>query len=155
MAITQAMARSFKKELLLGIHNFGTTNTRAGTGADTFRVALYTSSATMDNTTTAYSVTNEITNTAGTAYVAGGEAITIVTAPTLTGVETTAWLDFTDVTWSTASITANGALIYNDTAAGNPAVAVLAFGADKTATAGNFTIVWPAGNSTDAIIKIQ
>lgn len=149
MAITQAMATSFKVEILKGIHAFGTTNTRAGTGADTFRVALYTSSATLDATTTAYSVTNEVS---GTNYIAGGEAITIVTAPTSTS--TTAWMDFTDVTWGTSTITANGALIYNDTATGNPAVAVLAFGGDKTSTAGNFTIVWPAGDSTNAIIRI-
>ena len=123
---------------------------RAGTTADTFRVALYTSSATMDATTTAYSVTNEVS---GTNYTAGGEAITIVTAPTSTS--TTAWLDFTDVTWATSTITARGALIYNDTSSGNLAVAVLDFGSDKTSTAGNFTIVWPAGDSTNAIIRIS
>ena len=122
---------------------------RAGTGADTFRVALYTSSATMGATTTAYSVTNEVS---GTNYTAGGEAITIVTAPTSTS--TTAWMDFTDVTWATSTITARGALIYNDTSSGNLAVGVLDFGSDKTSTAGNFTIVWPAGDSTSAIIRI-
>ena len=149
MAITQAMATSFKVEILKGLHAFGTSVIRAGTTADTFRVALYTSTATMDATTTAYSVTNEVS---GTAYVAGGEAITIVTAPTSTS--TTAWMDFTDVTWAASTITANGALIYNDTSTGNLAVAVLAFDADKTSTAGNFTIVWPAGDSTNAIIRI-
>lgn len=149
MAITQAMATSFKVEILKGLHAFGTSVTRAGTTADTFRVALYTSTATMDATTTAYSATNEVS---GTGYTAGGEAITIVTAPTSTS--TTAWMDFTDVTWATSTITANGALIYNDTSTGNLAVAVLAFGADKISTAGDFTIVWPAGDSTNAIIRI-
>jgi len=149
MAITQAMATSFKVELLKGIHAFGTTNTRAGTGADSFKVALYLSSASLDSTTLAYTATGE---TSGTNYTAGGGAITIVTAPTSTS--TTAWLDFTDVTWATSTITARGALIYNDTASGNPAVGVLDFGSDKTSTAGNFTIVWPAGDSTNAIIRI-
>ena len=149
MAITQAMATSFKVEILKGLHAFGTSVIRAGTTADTFRVALYTSSATMDATTTAYSVTNEVS---GTNYTAGGEAITIVTAPTSTS--TTAWMDFTDVTWATSTITARGALIYNDTSSGNLAVGVLDFGSDKTSTAGNFTIVWPAGDSTNAIIRI-
>ena len=149
MAISQAMATSFKVEILQGLHAFGTSVIRAGTTADTFRVALYTSSATLGATTTAYSATNEVS---GTAYVAGGETITIVTAPTSTS--TTAWMDFTDVTWAASTITANGALIYNDTSAGNLAVAVLAFGADKTSTAGNFTIVWPTGDSTSAIIRI-
>ena len=149
MAITQAMATSFKVEILKGLHAFGTSVIRAGTTADTFRVALYTSSATMDATTTAYSVTNEVS---GTNYTAGGEAITIVTAPTSTS--TTAWLDFTDVTWATSTITARGALIYNDTSSGNLAVGVLDFGSDKTSTAGNFSIVWPAGDSTNAIIRV-
>lgn len=150
MAITQALATSFKVEILKGLHAFGTSVIRAGTGADTFRVALYTSSATMDATTTAYSVTNEVS---GTNYTAGGEAITIVTAPTSTS--TTAWMDFTDVTWATSTITARGALIYNDTSSGNLAVGVLDFGSDKTSTAGNFSIIFPAGDSTSAIIRIS
>lgn len=150
MAITQAMTTSFKVEILKGLHAFGTSVIRAGTTADTFRVALYTSSATMDATTTAYSVTNEVS---GTNYTAGGEAITIVTAPTSTS--TTAWLDFTDVTWATSTITARGALIYNDTSSGNLAVRVLDFGSDKTSTAGNFSIIFPAGDSTSAIIRIS
>ena len=140
----------FKVEILKGLHAFGTSVIRAGTGADTFRVALYPSSATMGPTTTAYSVTNEVS---GTNYTAGGEAITIVTAPTSTS--TTSWLDFTDVTWATSTITARGALIYNDTSSGKLAVGVLDFGSDKTSTAGNFTIVWPAGDSTTAIIRIS
>ena len=146
----QSLTTSFKVEILKGLHAFGTSVIRAGTTADTFKVALYTSSATMDATTTAYSVTNEVS---GTNYTAGGEAITIVTAPTSTS--TTAWLDFTDVTWATSTITARGALIYNDTSSGNLAVGVLDFGSDKTSTAGNFSIIFPAGDSTSAIIRIS
>ena len=146
----QSLTTSFKVEILKGLHAFGTSVIRAGTTADTFRVALYTSSATMDATTTAYSVTNEVS---GTNYTAGGEAITIVTAPTSTS--TTAWMDFTDVTWATSTITARGALIYNDTSSGNLAVGVLDFGSDKTSTAGNFSIIFPAGDSTSAIIRIS
>ena len=149
MAITQTMTTSFKVEILKGLHAFGTSVIRAGTTADSFKVALYTSSATLDATTTAYSSTNEVT---GTNYTAGGAAITIVTAPTSTS--TTAWLDFTDTTWATSTITARGALIYNDTSSGDLSVGALDFGSDKTSTAGNFTIVWPAGDSTNAIIRI-
>lgn len=148
MAITQAMCTSFKVEILTAYHNFGTTVARAGTSADTFKIALYTSSATLDATTTTYSVTNEVS---GTGYSAGGNTLTVAQVPTSTS--TTAWLDFSDTTWSTATITANGALIYNDTQ-GDRAVAVLAFGGDKTSTAGDFTIVFPAANSTSAIIRI-
>jgi hypothetical protein len=149
MAITQSMSTSFKVNILKGLHAFGTSVIRAGTTADSFKVALYTSSATLDATTTAYSSTNEVT---GTNYTAGGAAITIVTAPTSTS--TTAWLDFTDTTWATSTITARGALIYNDTSSGDLSVGALDFGSDKTSTAGNFTIVWPAGDSTNAIIRI-
>ena len=149
MAITQSMSTSFKVNILKGLHAFGTSVIRAGTTADSFKVALYTSSATLDATTTAYSSTNEVT---GTNYTAGGAAITIVTAPTSTS--TTAWLDFTDTTWATSTITARGALIYNDTSSGDLSVGVLDFGSDKTSTAGNFTIVWPAGDSTNAIIRV-
>lgn len=148
MAITQAMATSFKVEILTAYHNFGTTVTRAGTGADTFKIALYTSAATLGATTTAYSVTNEVS---GTGYTAGGNTLTIAQVPTSTS--TTAWLDFADSTWTAATITANGALIYNSTQA-NRAVAVLAFGGDKTSTAGDFTIIFPTADSTNAIIRI-
>lgn len=148
MAITQAMATSFKVEILTAYHNFGTTVVRAGTGADTFKIALYTSTATLGATTTAYSATNEIT---GTGYTAGGNTLTISQVPTSTS--TTAWLDFADSTWTSATITANGALIYNSTQ-GNRAVAVLAFGGDKTSTAGDFTIIFPTADSTNAIIRI-
>jgi len=136
------LCTSFKVEILKGVHNF--TN---GTG-DTFKIALYTSSATLDATTTAYSATNEAS---GTGYTAGGQALTNVT-PVSSG--TTAYLDFSDVTWSSATITARGALIYNSSAAGNPAVAVLDFGADKTSTAGDFTVVFPTADASNAIVRI-
>ena len=141
MAITQAMCTSFKKELMTATHNL--TN-----GANSFKLALYTSSATMSAATTAYSSTNEAS---GTNYTAGGAALTNVT-PTTSG--TTAFADFADLTFSNATVTANGALIYNDTASGDPAVVVLAFGADKTSTAGDFTIQFPAASSSAAIIRI-
>lgn len=147
MAITQAMATSFKVQMLNGIHAFGTSVVRAATTADTFKIALFTSSATLDATTTTYAVTNE---TSGTGYTAGGNTLTAV-APTSSG--TTAFLDFNDTTWATATITANGALIYNSTQ-GNKAVAVLAFGGDKTSTAGDFTIIFPAADASNAIIRI-
>ena len=141
MAITQAMCTSFKQELLTGTHNF--TN---GTG-DTFKIALFTSSATLGASTTAYSTTNE---TSGTGYTAGGNTLTNVT-PTTSG--TTAFTDFADTTWSTASITARGALIYNSTDS-DKAVVVLDFGADKTSTAGDFTIQFPTADASNAIIRI-
>ena len=141
MAITQAMCTSFKQEILVGTHNF--TN---ATG-DVFKIALYTSSATLDATTTAYSATNEV---AGTGYSAGGLALTNVT-PTTSG--TTAYVDFSDAVWSTATITARGALIYNSSKS-NKAVAVLDFGSDKTSTAGDFTVSFPAFDATNAIVRI-
>ena len=155
MAITQAVATSFKSELLQGIHNFhngsgGGTTTTTGTG-NTFKIALYTSSATLAASTTAYATTNEVS---GTNYTAGGNTLTNVD-PSASG--TTALTDFADTTWSTATITANGALIYNSsTTAGsaNRAVVVLAFGADKTSTAGDFTITFPAADASNAIIRI-
>jgi len=148
MAISQAMATSFKVDLLNGIHAFGTTVTRGSTNADTFKIALYTSSATLDATTTAYTVTNEVS---GTGYSAGGNTLTVAQTPTSTS--TTAWLDFADTTWSSATITANCALIYNDTQS-DKAVAVLAFGGDKTSTNGDFTVVFPTADSSNAIIRI-
>jgi hypothetical protein len=147
MAISQAMCTSFKVELLNGIHAFGTTVVRGATTADTFYLALYTSSATLDATTTAYTATNEVS---GTGYSAGGQALTTV-APTSSG--TTAFLDFDDETWTTATITARGALIYNSTQS-NKAVAVLDFGGDKTSTAGDFTVVFPTADASNAIIRI-
>lgn len=148
MAITQAMATSFKVEILTAYHNFGTTVTRGGTGADTFKIALFTSSATLSASTTAYATTNEVS---GTGYTAGGNTLSVSQVPTSTS--TTAWLDFADSTWTTATITANGALIYNSTQS-NRAVAVLAFGGDKTSTAGDFTVVFPTADSSNAIIRI-
>jgi len=150
MAISQAMVTSFKVEILDGIHNFGTGVIRASTAADVFKLALYTSSATLDASTTAYTTSNEVSSS-GTNYTAGGLTLTISQAPTFTS--TTAWLDFDDLTFASATITANGALIYNETQ-GNKAVAVLAFGGDKTSTAGNFTIQFPSPTSTTAILRI-
>jgi hypothetical protein len=148
MAISQAMCTSFKVQILNGIHAFGTTVVRAGTTADTFKIALYTSSATLGATTTVYSATNEVAN--GNGYTTGGNTLTAV-APTSSG--TTAFTDFNDTTWSTATITANGALIYNSTQ-GDKAAAVLAFGGDKTSTAGDFTIQFPVADASNAIIRI-
>jgi hypothetical protein len=141
MAITQAMCTSFKVELLQGVHNFTATT------GDIFKIALYTSSATLDATTTAYSATNEVS---GTGYTAGGNTLTNVT-PTSSG--TTAFTDFADTTWSNSTITARGALIYNSTDS-DKAVCVLDFGTDKTSTSGSFTIVFPAATASDAIIRI-
>lgn len=149
MPITQAMATSFKVEILTAYHNFGTTVTRGGTGADVFKLALYTSSATLDASTTAYSSTNEVG--ASGSYSAGGGTLTVSQVPTSTS--TTAWLDFADLSFTTATITARGALIYNDTQ-GDRAVCVLDFGTDKTSTSGTFTIQFPTADSTNAIIRI-
>jgi hypothetical protein len=142
MAITQAMCTSFKKELMTGTHNF------TASSGNTFKLALYTSSATLSAATTAYSSTNEAS---GTNYTAAGAALTSVT-PTTSG--TTAFGDFADLTFSNATVTANGAVIYNDTASGDPAVVVLAFGGDKTSTAGDFTIQFPTADASNAIIRI-
>ena len=150
MPITQAMVTSFKVQILTATHNFGTAPTRATGAADVFKIALYTSSATLGASTTAYTTSNEVSSS-GTNYVAGGKTLTISQAPTFTS--TTAWLDFDDITWDSATLTSNGALIYNETQ-GNKAVAVLAFGGDKTSTAGNFTIQFPAATSTTAILRI-
>lgn len=142
MAITQALCTSFKVELLQGIHNF-TTST-----GDVFKLALYSSAATLDATTTAYTASNEVGNS-GT-YSAGGGTLTNVT-PTSSG--TTAFTDFADLSFTSATINARGALIYNSTDA-NRAVAVLDFGGDKISTAGTFTIQFPAATASDAIIRI-
>lgn len=141
MAITQAMCTTFKQELMQALHNFDSA------GGDTFKIALYTSSATLDASTTAYTTSNEVT---GTGYTAGGNTLTNVT-PNYSG--TTAYTDFADTTWSSASITARGALIYNSTNS-NRAVCVLDFGADKTSTAGDFTIIFPTADASNAIIRI-
>lgn len=139
MAITQAMCTSFKQELLVGAHDF--TN-----GADTIKIALYTSSATLSASTTTYGTGNEAS---GSGYTAAGNTLTNVT-PTTSG--TTALTDFADTTWSTATITARGALIHNTTDVA--AIIVLDFGADKTSTAGDFTVQFPAADASNAIIRI-
>jgi hypothetical protein len=142
MAISQALCTSFKQEILVAEHDL-----TASTG-NTIKAALYTSSATLGATTTAYSATNE---TSGTGYSAGGVALTNVT-PTLSG--TTALTDWADATWSTATITARGALIYNDTHGSNASILVLDFGSNKSASAGDFTIQFPAADASNAIIRI-
>jgi hypothetical protein len=134
---------SFKKELMQGVHNF-----TASTG-DTFKLALYNNSASFTAATTAYTVTNEVGDSGS--YAAGGGALTNVT-PTTSG--TTAFTDFDDLTFTTATITAYGALIYNDTAAGNPSVVVLDFGGAKTSTGGDFTIIFPTADASTAIIRV-
>ena len=143
MAISQAMCTSFKVELLDGVHNFDT-------GGDTFKIALYTSSATLGASTTAYTTSNEVSSS-GTNYTAGGNTLTVSQVPTSSG--TTAFLDFADTTWSSATITARGALIYNSSQS-NKAVAVLDFGSDKTSTNGDFTIIFPTADASNAIIRI-
>ena len=142
------MCTSFKKELLYGAHDFDASS------GDTFKIALYTSSATMTAATTAYATTNEVS---GTNYTAGGGTLTPVD-PTSSG--TTALTDFANETWSSATITARGALIYNTTpnttsiSLTNPAVVVLDFGSDKASTSGNFTVVFPTADASNAIIRI-
>ena len=145
MAITSAICNSFKTEILTAVHNF-----TASTG-NTFNLALYTSSATLSKSTTAYSATNEITNTSGTAYTAKGNALTSVTPVLSTD---TAVCDFADTSWTSASFTANGCLIFNDSAASDPAVCAIAFGGDKTVSSGTFTIQFPTADASDAIIRI-
>ena len=141
MAITQAMCTSFQKELMTATHNFATNG-------NAFQLALYTSSATMSASTTAYSTSQEAT---GTNYTAKGGTLTKV-APTTSG--TTAFTDFADLTFGTATVTARGCMIFNDTASGDPAVAVFDFGGDKTSTAGSFTITFPAADASNAVIRI-
>ena len=141
MAITSAICTSFKQEILVGTHNF-----TASTG-DSFKLALYTSSATLGASTTAYTTSNEVS---GTGYTAGGAALTSVT-PTTDG--TTAICDFADVSFTSASFTANGCLIYNDDQS-DKAVAVIAFGGDKTVSSGTFTIQFPTADASNAIIRI-
>jgi VCBS repeat-containing protein len=138
MAITQALCSSFKQDLLGGVHDLDT---------DDIKIALYTSAATLDATTTAYSATNEAS---GTGYTAGGESLSGA-AISLSG--TTAFVDFTDAVWTTATITARGALIYNADKS-NKAIAVLDFGADKTSSAGDFTVVFPTADASNAIVRI-
>lgn len=140
------MATSFKQQLLEGVHDFRLT------GGDTFKLALYTNSASFTAATTAYTVTNEVGNSGS--YAAGGGTLTRID-PTTSG--TTAFTDFADLTFTSATITARGALIYNDTPAHtytDPAVVVLDFGSDKTSTAGDFQVVFPTADASNAIIRI-
>jgi len=141
MAITQAMCTSFKEAILDAEMDFSSDT------AQTYKIALYTSSASLDATTTAYSATNEVS---GTNYTAGGNTLTLVPATTS---GTTAFIDFDDTTWANSTITARGALIYT-TANSNAAIAVLDFGADKTSTAGDFTIQFPTADASNAIIRL-
>lgn len=156
MAITQAMTTSFKAEILLAVHDF------RNTGGDTFKLALYTSSASIDANTTAYTSSNEST---GTNYTAGGAALTNggVTATNTNASAGTGFTTFSNLTFTNATVTARGALIYNTTPSANgtanttltnASVAVLDFGSDKTSTAGDFTIIFPTNNNTSAIIRI-
>jgi len=147
LAITQAMCTSFKDELLEGVHDFRSS------GGDVFKLALYSSAATLSATTTSYTLTNEVANS-GT-YAAGGGTLTNV-SPATTG--TTAFTDFADLSFTSATITARGALIYNSTPAHTyttPSVVVLDFGGDKISTAGTFTIQFPTADSSNAIIRIS
>jgi hypothetical protein len=149
MAVTgNVMCTSFKQQLLEGVHDVRSS------GGDVFYIALYTNSASFTAATTAYTATNEITNTSGSAYVAGGGLLSNVN-PSSSG--TTALTDFADETWSSASFTARGAMIYNSTPAHtytNPSVIILDFGSDKTASAGDFTVIFPTADASNAIIRI-
>jgi hypothetical protein len=140
MAITQAMATSFKVQLLNGQQNFS---------ANTFKLALYTSSADLGENTTAYSATNEVPSTGN--YSAGGNTLVVSVTPTNTG--NVAFISFSNTSWANATITANGALIYNSSVS-NAAVAVLAFGGDKTSTNGTFAVNFPTADATNAIIRL-
>jgi len=140
MAITQAMCTSFKVQLLNGQQNFS---------SNTFKLALYTSSATLGENTTAYSATNEVASTGN--YSAGGNTLTVSVTPTNSG--NVAYISFANTSWANATITANGALIYN-TSQSNAAVAVLAFGGDKTSTNGTFAVNFPTADASNAIIRL-
>lgn len=142
MAISTAMCTSFKQELLQGLHDFRTTG-------DTFKIALYTSSATLGASTTGYSATNEVAN--GNGYTTAGNTLSKVN-PTTSG--TTAFTDFSDTSWTSSSFTANGCLIYNDTESGDPAVSSHAFGGDQTVASGTLTLVFPTADASNAIIRI-
>ena len=144
MAITQAMCSTFKGEVMQALHDFDTS----GSGGNTFKLALYTSSATLGASTTAYSATNEVANSGS--YTAGGGTLTNQ-GVTVSG--TTGFTDFADLSFTSASITARGALIYNSTNS-DRAVCVLDFGGDKTSTAGTFTIIFPTPDASNAIIRI-
>tara|TARA_R100001591_G_scaffold28118_1_gene38976 strand:- start:1144 stop:1575 length:432 start_codon:yes stop_codon:yes gene_type:complete len=142
MAITSAICNSFKTEILTGTHNF------TASSGNTFNLALYTSSASLGASTTAYTTSNEVS---GSGYTAKGNALTSVT-PALSG--STAVCDFADTSFTSASFTARGCLIFNDSATGDPAVCAIDFGSDKTVTSGTFTIQFPTADASNAIIRI-
>ena len=142
MAITSAICNSFKTEILKGVHNF------TASSGDTFNLALYTSSASLGAGTTAYTTSEEIS---GSGYTAKGNALTSVT-PALDS--STAVCDFADTSFTSASFTARGCLIFNDSASGDPAVCAIDFGSDKTVTSGTFTIQFPTADASNAIIRI-
>ncbi len=149
MSILQGATTSFKVQLLQGVHNFGPTS------PDTFKVALYTASADINASTTAYSSTNEVT---GTGYTAGGNTLTIDVSPTSGNNSSnipTAYISFSNTSWTSASFTARAALIYNDSATGNPSVAVLDFGSDKTVSNDTFQIIFPTPDANSAIVRIE
>ena len=147
MAITEAMCNSFKKELLEGVHNF------KNSGGSTFKLALYTSSATLGHNTTAFTTTGQVS--ASGSYTSGGGTLTRVDPSVASSTSSaTAFTDFVDLSFTTATITARGALIYNDSASGDPAVCVLNFTSDKTSTACTITIQFPTADHNSAIIRI-
>ena len=145
MAITSAICTSFKVEILKAVHNF------TASSGNTFNIALYDSDASLGASTTAYTTSEEISNTSGSAYSAKGKALTSVTP---VASSTTAVCDFSDISWTSASFTARGCMIFNDSASGDPSVCCIDFGGDKTATNGTFTVQFPTANSSDAIIRI-
>ena len=145
MAITSAICTSFKVEILKAVHNF------TASSGNTFNIALYDSGASLGASTTAYTTSEEISNTSGSAYSAKGKALTSVTP---VASSTTAVCDFSDISWTSASFTARGCMIFNDSASGDPSVCCIDFGGDKTATNGTFTVQFPTADSSDAIIRI-
>ena len=145
MAITSAICTSFKVEILKAVHNF------TASSGNTFNIALYDSDASLGASTTAYTTSEEISNTSGSAYSAKGKALTSVTP---VASSTTAVCDFADISWTSASFTARGCMIFNDSATGDPSVCCIDFGGDKTATNGTFTVQFPTADSSDAIIRI-
>ncbi len=142
MAITSAIATSFKVEILKGVHNF------TASSGDTFKLALYTSSASLGAATTAYTTSNEVS---GSGYTAKGNSLTSVTP---VASSTTAVCDFADTSFTSASFTARGCMIFNEDASGDPTVCVIDFGSDKTVTSGTFTIQFPTADASNAIIRI-
>ena len=149
MSIVQTATTSFKVQLFQAVHNFGPTT------PNTFKVALYTAAANINTTTTAYTTTNEIT---GTGYTAGGNTLVISLSPTSgnnsSGIAT-AYISFNNTSWTNATFTCRGALIYNSTVSGNPSVAVLDFGSDKTVNNDTFQIIFPTPDANSAIVRIS